>query len=188
MQKPVKKSCIHPPSNSSICVLTDVTRHSIVNQELSGLPSFIKCFSSMPAVWCIRYMLCHSCTKSIFVLFSWNCLWKRILLFSFSNTVCSACQTSWQDIHSALTIYEPVTQNLDKLALILLVFYLHFDRRCSWLWLYITLTFYITSLEIITASCSAPYFVINGFKMESHCGRHDVERLGISIYVLYFSG
>ena len=31
-----------------------------------------------------------------------------------------------------------------------------------------------------------PYFVINEFKAESHCGRHAGESLGFSIYVLYF--
>lgn len=161
----VKKWCIHlpshpPPSTSkNYCsILIDVTRHLMVNQQFSGLPAFIRPYTSMPGVWSnkgfIRYVPCHGCTKSIFVLFSWQSLWKNVctglLLLSLSNAVCPACQNSWQDSHSARAIYESVTQNLDKLVLVLFCFYFVsiLTKGVIELWSDITLTSDIPSLRL----------------------------------------
>ncbi len=73
-----------------------------------------------------RYAPCHSCTKSIFVIFSWQGLWKMPALGShcclsvtqFVLPVKTLDETS----HSNPMIYGATTQNPGKLALILFCF------------------------------------------------------------------
>lgn len=121
-------------------ILTGVTRHLIVNQEHSGFPSLIKRFTSMPAVWSnkgsIRYVLCHSWTKGIFVLFSWQDLWKKSMVgldcFLSVTQFVLPVKTLDKTSHCTQTIYEAMTQNLDRWMFQFLKVLLSFDFILRW--------------------------------------------------------
>lgn len=99
---------MHPPSNPHMhththkrhcSILTNVTRH-LMNKELSGVPSHIKPFTSIPAVWSNKGTMPHLNQRHFCVIFlaifvEKLCAWLRLLFFQLHSLSCLS--NSWQE-------------------------------------------------------------------------------------------